>query len=184
MGILTCRVCQMTIESEGIDDNNQWVCAGCENPSTGQPPTTRHLPNILTPEPIVVHRPPVACPQCAYSMIAPKDKSSRFSCPSCKQTLSYDSAGQLQVHDDFKEFLKNRAKQQRTAPTRRPAESKTETVEEAEPETEEEEERAPAGLIYSFVCFPLLAAFGLSFWPDAYKAVEQFLKPVVKLLGL
>jgi hypothetical protein len=177
----------MTVESEGIDDNPNWTCAVCEKASTEPAPTPIDLPQIMTPAPMrAPSNPTTPCPSCGTPMRLRKgDLSARFKCPSCQENLSYDASGNVQVFDEFKEFLKKRTTQVK-ARTLTPKAKRAAVIEkkEAEPETEEEAEHAPAGLIFAFVVFPLLAAFGLTFWPEAWSAVQGWLKPVLKTLGL
>lgn len=185
MGTLTCTACRMTVESEGIDDNPNWLCAVCEKGAPVPVSTPLEIPRIMTPSPMKApSNPKMPCPSCGYAMMLRKgDLTAKFQCPSCRQKLHYDSDGNVQVYDEFKEFLKKRATEKKATTAKRPAAAPA-VKPEPEAESEEEAERTPAGLIYAFVIFPFLAAFGLTFWPEAWAAVQGWLKPALKTLGL
>lgn len=178
---LTCKKCGTQIQSADPEESGDWTCSACLKEKR-DPISTSDIPTIITPPPILIRAESAgACPACGYGMkLRKSDMSARFLCPSCHKKLCYDEDGALQLYDEFKEFLKKRPRATAQSSRAQPA------VPEVEPEAESEEEaeRAPAGLILAFILFPLLAAYGLSFWPDALHLAEQWARPVLKLLGI
>jgi transcription elongation factor Elf1 len=156
-----------------LEPDPDWTCDACK--------TKLHTPPIMTPAPMPAPE-KTPCPACGYGMLLKRtDAAAKFKCPSCQTPLAYNAQGQVEEYDEFKEYLKQRKKEITTG---KMAPAKKVESKESEEEEEPHEERTPGGLLMAFIVFPMLAAYGITFWPEAMRQLELWAEPLFKFLGI
>jgi hypothetical protein len=204
VNVQECKGCGfkvMTDESVA-DPTADWYCPLCAAKAgeTAVPSGASFDEPSLPAELLVEESPPApapaagpprglkGCPSCGGVIkVVEEQYGRRVRCPLCQQPLSVTEKGEVEEFDEFKEYLKERARENREGGGGR---SRLEAARDrAAGSTEDDEDgRPPEGIaaavtLYFLLLVPFLAGLFAAVSPAGLKKVERILAKVLPMLG-
>ncbi len=207
MDFQECQSCGFKVMTDSpIDASKPWLCPLCEGKagsSNGAEVELPPLPQELLPEspavdsfepapsapPPVVQQPRglTRCPACTGMIkIVEEQYGKRVKCPLCRQSLTVGETGELEEYDEFKDYLKQRARenrQQGTGAHSRPGGGRA-TGGHGEPDDDGPREGLLAAIpLYFVVLAPFFAGFLATAAPAVVKKIERILAKILPLIS-
>ncbi|HLG43026.1 MAG TPA: hypothetical protein VI643_06650 [Planctomycetota bacterium] len=207
MDFQECKSCGFKVMTDGpIDASKPWLCPLCEGKAGSSngaevelppipqdllpdaPPVENFAPAPSAPPPIV--RPPrglTRCPTCSGMIKVVEEQYGRHvKCPLCQQSLAVSETGELDEYDEFKDYLKHRAQENRQQGIG--ARSRTgggrATGSRGEPEDDGPREGLLAAIpLYFVILAPFLTGLLVTGAPGVIKKIERILAKILPLIS-
>lgn len=202
MNVQECKGCGFKVMTDEpvVEPAGGWFCPLCADKANVAPNGVASeepsLPaDLLSPEnpppavPRVAAAPPkglMACPACGGVIkVVEEQFGRRVRCPLCSRPLSVSETGEVEEYDEFKEYLRERARENRESVGRGRQEATRERMGDSK---EGEEERPPENMLATVALYVLLlvpfAAGSLAIVsPTAIRKVERILAKILPLLS-
>lgn len=201
MNVQECKGCGFKVMTDEAvaEPAADWMCQLCadkvnaSSSSNDVPSEGAALPaHLLSPESAPPPPPPkglVGCPACGGVIkVIEEQFGRRVKCPLCARVLSVSERGEVEEYDEFKEYLRVRARENREAgeaPWRAAVRGRAGGSKEQE---EEENEQPPEGVpttiaTYALVLSPFAAGLLSALWPAAVRKIERILAKILPLFG-